>query len=126
MAADENQPQHVIAEAVVVRLERQHVAGKRGLGLKVRALGAQPHLPADAVDRLMAADIHQPGARIIRNRAPLLERGRKCFLQHFLGKLEIADEADQGRENATPLVAEQVLDLLAAHPSLAPERDHHE
>jgi hypothetical protein len=37
-------------------------------------------------------------------------------LQDFLGQLEIADEPDQGRENATRLIAEQLFDLLVAHP----------
>jgi hypothetical protein len=38
--------------------------------------------------------------------APALRRDRKSLLSSFLGEVEVAEEADQGRENTTPLIVE--------------------
>jgi len=35
---------------------------------------------------------------------------RECLLGSFLGEVEVAEEADQGGENAAPLVAEDLLE----------------
>src|SRR5438552_19003499 len=77
--------------------------------------------PAQAVDRLVAADIDQPGTRVRRDavRRPLLHRRSKGILQALLGELEIANEADQRREDATRLVAEDRLDAGRGYPRFA-------
>ena len=117
MAAGEDQPEHVVVErgcvfdlvaerGVVDQLMRQRVL-----------LAAERDLPADAIDRLVARDIDQPGARIGRRRRgrPALERHGKGFLQHILGQIEIADETDQRRQRATGLVTEDSFDLGGGH-----------
>jgi hypothetical protein len=114
VAAGEDQPQHVVAERIGVLVGRCDLLRDRGLGLEVALLRAEQDLPAQTVDRLVPSDIDQPGARISRNafRRPLLDRRREGFLQRLLGELEIADEADQRREDATRLLPEDPLDIL--------------
>src|SRR5207253_8625843 len=41
---------------------------------------------------------------------PALGRDRERFLSGFLGEVEVAEEADQARENAAPLIAEDLLE----------------
>jgi hypothetical protein len=41
---------------------------------------------------------------------PALGRDREGVLGGFLGEVEVAEEADQAREDAAPLVAEDVLE----------------
>jgi hypothetical protein len=41
---------------------------------------------------------------------PPLGRDRERVLRGFLGEVEVAEEADQGREDAAPLVAEDLLE----------------
>ena len=71
-------------------------------------LAAKRDVAADAVDRLVAPDIDQPGARICGQIAfrPPLQRHGKGILQRVFGEIEIADEADQGGQRPARLVAE--------------------
>ena len=66
MAADEDQPELVVLDGLVV----QHL-GFGGFGFKphrqLLQRGVEARLPADAVDRLEAAGRHQPGERIGRH-----------------------------------------------------------
>ena len=80
-------------------------------------LAAKRDLPADPVDRLVASDIDQPGARIGRRigGGPALQRDREGILQRVLGEIEIADEADQRRQRPTRLVTEYFFDLARGH-----------
>ena len=41
---------------------------------------------------------------------PALRRDRERLLRGFLGEVEVAEEADQGGEDASPLVAEDLLE----------------
>jgi uncharacterized membrane protein len=54
----------------------------------------------------------QPRAGVTRQpvAGPALRGGRKRLLRRFLGEVEVAEEADQRREDATPLLAEGLLD----------------
>ena len=113
MAAGEDQPQHVVLQDAVFRLVLRKpfadaVIGQE-LGLDLLALGEKAHVPAQAVDRLVAADIDQPGARICRDAfaRPLRKRRREGILHGVFGELEIAEQADQRGHNATALMAEQ-------------------
>ena len=65
-------------------------------------------IAADAVDRAVARGGHQPGARVGRRpvAGPALGGDRKRVLRGFLRELEVAEEADQDREDTPPLVAE--------------------
>ena len=55
---------------------------------------------------------------------PALGRGRERLLRGFLGEVEVAEEADQGGEDAAPLLAEDVLEdaqnSLSGRISIAP------
>jgi hypothetical protein len=69
-------------------------------------------IAADAVDRTIARGHQQPRARIRRRTIalPALGRGRERLLRGFLGEVEVAEEADQGRQNAAPFVAKDPLE----------------
>src|SRR5215207_1433420 len=72
---------------------------------------------SDAIDRLVAADIDQPGAGIGRHAGvwPPRQRYRERILQCILGEIEIADEADQGRQRPARLVAKDFFDFDGSH-----------
>jgi hypothetical protein len=69
-------------------------------------------IAADAVDRAIARGGHEPGARVGGHpvAGPALGGDRERFLGGFLGELEVAEEADQGGEDAAPLVAKDLLE----------------
>jgi hypothetical protein len=72
---------------------------------------------ADAVDRAVPRRRHQPGARA-RGRpvaGPALGGDRECLLGGFFGEVEVAEEADQGGEDAAPLVAEDLIESRWGH-----------
>jgi hypothetical protein len=81
------------------RLEQPGLLGERAVA-------------ADAVDRAVARDRDQPGARVVGRPVarPALGRDRERVLGGLLGELEVAEEADQGRQDAPPLVAEGLLE----------------
>ena len=57
---------------------------------------------SQAIDRLVPRRLNEPGARIVRQprRRPLLESRRERLVNHLLGEVEVAEEADQCREDA--------------------------
>jgi hypothetical protein len=61
---------------------------------------------------VVARGRRQPRARIARQpfAGPALGGRRKRLLRGFLGEIEVAEEADQRREDTTPLLAEDLLD----------------
>src|SRR5438034_4218112 len=69
-------------------------------------------IAADAVDRPVARGRHQPAARVGGRpvAGPALGGGRERLLRGFLGEVEVAEEADQARKDAAPLVAEDLLE----------------
>ena len=82
-------------------------------------LVAKRDIAANAVDRLVAADIDQPRARIGRafSSRPALQRHREGVLQRIFRQIEIADETDQGRQRPARLVAEDGFDFGGGHGS---------
>ena len=84
------------------------------LGFDLFALGQKAHMTPQPVDRLVAADIDEPGARIGRDAfaRPLHERRGEGILHGVLGELKVAEQADQRGQNAAALVAEQQSDLI--------------
>jgi hypothetical protein len=64
------------------------------------------------VDCAVASGRHEPGARTCRRSfsRPALGRDRERFLGGLLGEVEVAEEADQVRQDAAPLVAEDLLE----------------
>ena len=108
MAAGEDQAQSLVGHrfvAVVVGLQLRE-------SLQQLRLPREPALPADAVDRAVARGRDQPGTRILRRAVarPALECGRDRILKGVLCELEVAEDADQGCENAAPLLAEDGFD----------------
>src|SRR5206468_6064440 len=67
---------------------------------------------ADAVDGAISGRCDQPPARIGRRplTRPALGRDREGLLGGFLGEIEVAEEADQARQDAAPLVAEDLVE----------------
>ena len=92
------------------------------LGFDLRALGEEVHVTPQAVDRLVAADIDQPGARVCRDAfaGPLDKRRGESILHGIFGEFEIAEQPDQRSQYAATLVAEQQPDpvRLVFPPSL--------
>nr|QPG01998.1 hypothetical protein WM98B_00145 [Acinetobacter nosocomialis] len=113
MAAGEDQPQAVILDAVVVGLFARQV------GPVIEVVNEiEPCPPSQAVDRLEAAGRHQPGARIGRHTLsrPLLERDTKGIVQRLLREIEVAEQANQRREQPARLGPVDHLQLLAHCP----------
>ena len=107
MAAGEDQLQPLVGEGRVFELL---VHGLRRL--EQRGLARQRALAADAVDRLVAGGCDQPGAGVGGSAVPrpALRRRREGGLGGFLGAVEVAEEADQGGEDPSPLLSEDALD----------------
>jgi hypothetical protein len=72
--------------------------------------GERPLAP-DAVDRAVPGRRRQPGAGVGRSALPRPPRGcdRERLLGGILGEVEVAEKADQVRDDTTPLVAEDVV-----------------
>jgi hypothetical protein len=77
----------------------------------VRLRGERP-LPAQTVDRAVARSRDQPGAGIVGEAVagPPLGGNRERLLGGLLSEIEVAEEADQGGQDARPLVVEDLLD----------------
>ena len=85
--------------------------GREQLGLP-----RQDAIAANPVDRAIARRRDEPAGRIARPAVarPPLERRRDCVLESVLGQLEIAEDADQGGEDAAALLAEDAGELVYA------------
>jgi hypothetical protein len=75
-------------------------------------LRGQRAIAADAVDGPVARGRDQPDARVARDPVarPALRRDREGLLRGFLGEVEVAEEADERSEDASPLLAERLLE----------------
>jgi hypothetical protein len=85
----------------------------RGFGhVEQPRLRRERAIAADPVDRAVSRGRHEPGTRTGGGSVarPPLGGDRKRLLSGFLGKVEIAEEADQGGENAGPFVAKDLLE----------------
>src|SRR4051812_21963542 len=108
MAAGEDQRQPLVGDHLVLLLLRER--------LQLLQLPPQRPVAADPVDRAVARGRHDPPGGIRRDAAgrPLVERDHVRVLQRVLGELEVAEDADQGREDAAVLLAEDGLDYAPA------------
>ena len=112
------EPKHVVLQdGVLHRVFGEpffHALVGREFGFDLVALGEKAHVTPQPVDRLVAADIDQPGARICRDAfaRPLNERRGESILHSVFGEFEIAEQADQRGQHAATLVAEQQLDPI--------------
>ena len=109
-------------EALVGNRRLVHVDLRRFRHLEQAGLRRQRAVAANSVDRAVASRRHEPGARA-RGRSvtgPALGGSREGLLSGFLSEVEVAQEADQCGEDASPLVAEDsVEDRL-----VLPDRAH--
>jgi hypothetical protein len=66
---------------------------------------------ADSVDRPVARRDQQPSRRVAGSALPRPALGgdRERLLRGFLGEVEVAEEADQRSEDASPMVPERLL-----------------
>ena len=121
MAAREDELEPLVGNRHLVHL----VLRRLGQREQARLLHERPFAP-DAVDRAVPPGGDEPGARVGRRSLarPPLGRDRECLLCGFLGELEVAEEADEVREHAAPLVAEDLLedryDSFSGRTSTAP------
>jgi hypothetical protein len=108
VAAGEDELEALVGEG---RLVHRVLHGLRNVEL-ARLLG-QHALAPQAVDRPVARRGDQPRPRVGRRtvaRPALRGRGERV-LRGLLGEVEVAEEADQRGQDATPLVAEDVVEL---------------
>src|SRR5581483_12403163 len=73
-------------------------------------------VPTDAVDRAVPGHRHEPAGRIAGHAVPWppLEGDGDSLLKGVLGEVEVAEDADQGREDASVLLAEELLERRQA------------
>src|SRR4051794_13857612 len=114
MAAGEDQPQPVVANAAVVVVVVGPVVWVLGQRRHrdLLHLGALGRAAAQPVDRAVARRRREPRAGTARNAIarPALQRQCEGVLRTFLCEVPVAGHPDQGRENAPPFVAERVGD----------------
>jgi hypothetical protein len=91
-----------LVHGVLHRLGHLEQAGLRG----------QRAIAADPVDGAVARGRRQPRARVGGRSVarPALRGDREGLLRGLLGEVEVAEEADEGSEDAAPLVAEGPLE----------------
>jgi hypothetical protein len=113
MRRDEDEPQHVVVDAVgipcgLVDLGFQ-LAGQR------RVLGVEVVLAAPVVDGLAFGDGRQPCGRVARDAAfgPLRQRADERFLRQILGQPDVADGTGQRRDDLGRLHTPDGIDGLA-------------
>ena len=114
MAAGEDELQALVGDRRLV-----HVVLHRLGHFEQTRLGQQRPLAPQPVDRAVAGGRRQPRAGVARRAVarPALGGDREGLLSGLLGEVEVAEEADQGRQHAAPLGAEGLLDQGAASTS---------
>ena len=112
VAAREDQAQTIVFELFLF-IERGRLVGE-GFGDVGAIFEMFEALVAPLlVDGLEAPRRHQPRHRILRQTfgRPLLHGRAKGVVQRFLGALEVAEQADQRREDAARILAVDLVDL---------------
>jgi hypothetical protein len=107
MATGEDELEPLIRDCCVVELIHGHLGHIQQSRLLGQAAGA-----ADPIDCAVAGSGDEPGGGVVRDAVPLpaLCGNRECLRGGFLGEIEVAEEADQRGQYATPLLAEDVLE----------------
>ena len=108
VAAREDQCEPFVGQGLHVLLLGR-LRAREQLGLVLERPGA-----ADPVDRGVAGNGLDPGPGLSRDPGsrPPLERLGERVLYRVLGELEVAEDADQGREDTPSLVPEDALELV--------------
>ncbi len=107
MAAGEDQAQRVVADLLAFVPARAAVGDGRDPIGDVAFERIEAGAPPDAVDRLEAPGRDQPWHRIRGNAVarPLLDGGLERVLHRLFGEIEIAEQADQRREDLARVAA---------------------
>jgi hypothetical protein len=111
MATGEDQLESFIAEARLTHRILRCLERRCPRQIEQAGFGGQHPVPTDPINGSIACRRHQPvpgvgGDSVSR---PAFRGDREGFLRGFLGEVEIAEEADQGSENAPPLLPEDLL-----------------
>ena len=98
------------------------LVGDDHLGVRLEPLQPLQHLTLDpqvlfapqAIDRLVARNARDPGARVVRHAVgrPALQGDHEGLLHRLLGQVEVAEDADQARDRPPGLVPEGAVDEL--------------
>ena len=118
MAAGEDQLEALVGECD--GLVHRFLRWVAKLALQLLGFRDERPLASDAVDRAVAGGRDQPAGRVLGLTVarPALGCQRERFLGRVLGELDVAEDADQRGEHATPLIAEDVFkhpELLLEH-----------
>jgi hypothetical protein len=113
MAAGENQPEPIVLHGLLVDVLGRHAA--------LDLLGdaghrrVEPRAAPQPIDRLEAAGRDEPRARIVGKAVlwPAVERRGEGVVHRLLGEIEIAKEADEGREHTARVAAIDRFDRFA-------------
>ena len=112
VAAGEDQPQAVVGELVGVTARSSPSARAARARPASSVFASSVALAAQAVDRAVAGDARDPGAGIVRHAVarPALEGDDEGVLDRLLGEVEVAEDADQGRDRPSRLAPEQAVE----------------
>src|SRR5664280_3077778 len=115
-------------ESFVGECRRAHLVASRLVLLEQRSLRHKPALSTEAIERSIAGGRHQPRPGVGRN-AVLRPSGRsdgERLLGGLLGEVEVAEEADEGGDDASPLLPEDLVERryhsMIGRTSIAPPR----
>ena len=111
VTAGEDQPETIVGDLgrIVVGLLDGLVEPRRSVRVE---RFFRPRPAPDAVDRLVAGGLNDPGAWKLRDAGgpPLIHGGRKRFLRRLFSQVEVADEADQRGHDPAPIGAIHGID----------------
>ena len=114
MGRREHQPQPIIRQLPHAHIDR--LLGRRLGRLEQSPLLREDALAPQPVDRLVPSHADDPGRGIVRHTMvrPALERDDERLLDRLLGEIEVAEDADQGRDRPPRLAPEQAVDYIRA------------
>jgi hypothetical protein len=109
MAAGEDELEPLVGNRGLV-----HIVLSEFLHVEQAELRLERAIAADAVDGAVACRRQEPRSRIRGSTfaRPTLGRDRERLLGGLLGEVEVAEEADEAREDTSPFVAEDLLEDL--------------
>jgi hypothetical protein len=75
-------------------------------------LGGEGPVAADAIRRSVPSRRHQPGARVVGETVawPSVGGGGERLGRGVLGEVKVAEDADQGGQDAAPFLAEDLFE----------------
>jgi hypothetical protein len=115
MTAGEDEAESVVDDGA--HLDRPSFPGRQlggdgGLVREQRPLLLEAPGPAEPIDRPIARRGRDPGTRVVGHAVarPAFEGDDERLLDRLLGEVEVAEDADKGRDRAARFLAEQAVD----------------